>query len=282
VEEAQVNLLGTLPECDPLSHASAINGRGSVVGGINGPAQFNVHAFVWRPGSGIIEIPGLDVGSRFAAAINDQDQVVGTAPIDGRLGAFTWDPRSGTRPLEVLPGSQETYAVDINDQGWIAGNAKTSSGETHPLLWKPGAPVRDLGLTSGYTTGYASHLNERAQVLVTFERPTGPRSKTLEAPYVWSESEGFVAVPLPQGFQDVRAMALNDLGHVLLSGRRIGTGEDAGFLVVNGQLKPLPPSRLGASTRYNGFNNKGWLTGFVEPQEGGLDTRARRGFVARP
>ena len=109
------------------------------------------------------------------------------------------------------------YGVDINDRDWIVGNAYISRLMAHPVLWKPGAHVRDLGLPPGYATGCASRLNERGQVLVTFERPVAPKGSWIGVLFIWSDVEGFVELPRPEGFDDLMAMALNDLGHVLLS-----------------------------------------------------------------
>ena len=80
----------------------------------------------------------------------------------------------------------------------------------------------------------------------------------------------------------LEARGLNDVGQVLLLGMRANDGARTAFLLTGGEAKPLPPARLGLSTVYMGLKDRGWLTGYVEPEAGGSDAPARRGFVARP
>ena len=272
-------LLGTLPGYGSDSNASAINERGSVVGFINAAPWVALHAYFWSIETGMVEIPALGPGTIHPASINNKDEVVGTTP-KGRVSrGFLWDPRSGTRELAPLVEAGESFAVGINEQGWIAGNSTAPDGQIHPVLWKPGEPVQDIGIPPGYVSGAASKINERGEMLVNL---SGPGSKYGDE-FIWSGAKGYAALPVPAGFKNVMAFSLNNLGHVLLSGESTATQKYAGFLVVNGEVKQLPSARLGLQTRYNGLNDRGWLTGYVELQDGGgPDLKARRGFVARP
>ena len=71
----------------------------------------------------------------------------------------------------------------------------------------------------------------------------------------------------------------------IVSRRRSATrskgGERSAFLVTQGEWKPLPQARFGSSTLYVGFNDRGWLAGYVALEE---DTSfgKGRGFIARP
>ena len=39
--------------------------------------------------------------------------------------------------LGTIPGSTNTHALAINNNGWIVGSAGTSTGEVHMVLWQP-------------------------------------------------------------------------------------------------------------------------------------------------
>jgi probable HAF family extracellular repeat protein len=116
-----------------------INRHGWIVGTISEPQKPNgriirtfQRAFLWTPASGIAELPGLVEGPFLAPAdINERGEVVGSATGRfGRVRAFRWEIGSGMRDLGALSDDGESNAVAINDDGWIAGNARSgpSSG----------------------------------------------------------------------------------------------------------------------------------------------------------
>lgn len=139
-----------------------------------GSARFttpSVHRRVvtWKNGA-IHRDLGLPPGAREAvgSGINDQGDVVGnlTDAVTGRIEAFVYRNGEFTR-LQPLPGPFASYAVDINNNGDIAG---TSNGG-YPVVWKAGATaptalpvpagrypravwrINDNGDVVGYTTG---------------------------------------------------------------------------------------------------------------------------------
>ncbi len=130
------NLGGTLDNA-----ATSINAAGQVVGvsGLSGKATF--HAFLWQNGS-MSDLGTLsgDVASA-AYSINDRSQIVGVScDQSGNCRAFLWQNGSMTDLNNLLPDSR-LYLLqgsDINDRGWIVGNAIDSkTGKTPAVLLIP-------------------------------------------------------------------------------------------------------------------------------------------------
>jgi hypothetical protein len=289
-EDGNLHSLGTLPGGEPLSHCSAINERGSIVGAMDatfgsGNVAWSRRGFLWSPASGMVEIPGLGGVMTSPADINNKNQVVGTASLGPLSRAFIWDEVSGTRELGTIIAEGESCAIGINDQGWIAGNATTSSESTVPVLWKPGSLISELGLPAGYANGFAVAFNERNELLVNLDRPKsiGVKSNSnMREPFVWSEQKGYTALPVPPGFEYVSGHSINDRGQVLLTCLKSSSNLHSAFLLSEGNLKELPPARKGSTTRYTGLNDRGWLAGFVQWENPSSEAPVRRGFLARP
>jgi probable HAF family extracellular repeat protein len=117
--------------------AHAINASGQVAGvSWEGPAP---RAFLWSPqGLAWLDAPGSAAG--WAQGINDRGQVVGT----GNEEALLWS--EGVRyelndllaPGALEPGWQLWSAADINNRGWIVGDAyNPQTGQTRGYLLTP-------------------------------------------------------------------------------------------------------------------------------------------------
>ncbi|MDQ2864597.1 MAG: hypothetical protein M3R51_00060 [Candidatus Eremiobacteraeota bacterium] len=106
--------------------ATAINDRGDVVGQSAVTGNTTYHAFRWQQGSisDIGTLPGDE--SSEALGVNDKTQIVGSScDAGGTCRGFIWQ-NGGIADLNLLvPHSQlyVTYAGDINDRGWIVGQA---------------------------------------------------------------------------------------------------------------------------------------------------------------
>jgi len=74
----------------------------------------------------------IDLGVGYARDVNERGQVVGTGN-----GAFVWTADGGKLNLGTLPGGSGGDALDITNNGKIAGYSTTASGETHATLWLP-------------------------------------------------------------------------------------------------------------------------------------------------
>jgi probable HAF family extracellular repeat protein len=130
------------------NYASDINNAGQVVGSGYNPvnADWNGNdAFIWD-GTTMEFLGPLEWGS-YASAINNTGQVVGyydinRSPDDDR--GFLWSDGVMTELNSLLDtatvnaGWAITYAWDINDNGWIVGQAHNSiSNENHAFLLAP-------------------------------------------------------------------------------------------------------------------------------------------------
>lgn len=127
-----------------------INNQGMVVGHGVTPAN-NMRAFLYDGDtlSALRMIPGVG-GQTFANAINELGQVVGSSVAAG--GAFEhatlWNGYQVFDLNDFLDENSKnagwvlTQALDINDQGWIVGEAENSiSGEKHAFLFSSDSPI---------------------------------------------------------------------------------------------------------------------------------------------
>jgi hypothetical protein len=128
--------------------------------------------------------------------------------------AFLWSPEDGIKDLGALAGSGESQALAINESGWATGHARGQ-----PYLWRPDSDAKELTSRSGFTGGSATDVNDRGEVLLTLTKPgptVGNMGYVFGAPFLWTEEGGLVDLPLPEGYEDVRGVAINNRGVVLL------------------------------------------------------------------
>lgn len=102
------------------SAANDINDQGDIVGSHAGVPT------LWRPDGSLLHLPlGLQNGANgSAAAVNNNDQVIGSTTIAGATSMFLWSQAAGTLDLGHLAGVTNTeysFARDINDAGVAIG-----------------------------------------------------------------------------------------------------------------------------------------------------------------
>ena len=128
--------LGTLG--GEYAYATAINGRGQVLGGASTKTAF--HAFLWSSGR-MRDLGTLGGENSQPAALNERGQVVGWAATAVKnpngetvTHAFLWE--NGTiTDLGSLGGNSRATA--INERGQVVGWSETDSGVRHAVLWTP-------------------------------------------------------------------------------------------------------------------------------------------------
>lgn len=135
--------LSTLPGADMwVAKADDINDRGQVVG-TSGSGYTSVdRALLWDNNNGVEELQTLGSSSQ-ALALNEQTQIVGSTSRGSFRFATLWlggsaiDLNTLVSPA-VLNGWLLTTARDINEDGWIIGDAiEPTTGLTHAYLLTP-------------------------------------------------------------------------------------------------------------------------------------------------
>jgi uncharacterized membrane protein len=94
-----------------------------------------------------------------AEAINNRNQIVGTAAVGDLAQAFIWDFSRGARLLGVLPGAAISLGNDINDRGQVVG----TSG-ARPFIWDDRNGMRPFA-TLGGASATATHINDVGQII---------------------------------------------------------------------------------------------------------------------
>lgn len=135
-------------------HATAVNELGHAVG-FHADSRQRFHAFVWKSGTGAVDIDPrpLRTDESYAKDINDAGQVVGkTWHVDGggnaKEGAFYWDETNGFQDLLNLldPADPRTgqlvevypdAGMKINAAGQVTLNGYSTGGESWSMLLSP-------------------------------------------------------------------------------------------------------------------------------------------------
>ncbi len=235
------------------SHASAVNERGQVVGWRGTDLGYGKGlAFLWQGGrlTSLGALPGRTYSR--ANGVNERGQVVGASysvddASDGtqvRTRAFLW--RNGRMiDLGVVPGTNESSAVAINERGQILGSSFRANGSSvgRAFLWLNGT-VTDLGELRPIA------LNDRGQVIAS----TG-----------WGEGRAILwhggkRIDLGSlGGRYTEAVALNERGQIVGSSQT-KSGAWHGFLWQNGKMVDLG-TLAGRSSGAVAINARGWIVG---------------------
>jgi probable HAF family extracellular repeat protein len=195
--------LGTLSGRDrDFSVARAMNNRNQVVGAsVPPPGGRDPHGFFWSERTGMIDLPGPDIGQggdeSDAYDINDRGVVVGIGEINGLgdFAGFTWTRQRGFRLLADPGGEGFGWPMGISRDGLIVG-VSAEFGPRRALLWvRPNKVVNlspDLGVESR-----AAAINDKGRIAgtVTF---IGGGNLPLERAAVWRIDRHFFDPPDPK------------------------------------------------------------------------------------
>src|SRR5206468_2171518 len=179
--DASIQELGTLGGA--VSQAKAVNPRGDVVG-TSRDSVGRSRAFLWKQGSGILDLrPSTGVNSS-ANDINEQGDIVGGG--DTGFAAFhAYLLSEGTSVDLGTLGGNESEALAVNRPGQAVGHSRVAGAPAKRAFFipEPGRMV-DLG-TLGGATSIAHDVNDRAEVVGFAETPGGqPRA------FLWTVGEG--------------------------------------------------------------------------------------------
>jgi probable HAF family extracellular repeat protein len=181
------------------ARAGAINEKGTIAG-YAGDALF-----LWRAGT-VTYLRPSTVASFTSAAINDRDQVAGTATDHNDASrAFVWD--AGRMTTLPTPAGATSRAVDINDRGQVVGTITRAGAATEQaVLWQDGR-MTELGTLGGSGSTPLS-INQRGQVI---GNSAAGESSDEEHPFLWQNGR-MTDLLAGTGAAAGRVMALNDTG----------------------------------------------------------------------
>jgi probable HAF family extracellular repeat protein len=221
--------LGTIPECNNNTWATAISASGEVAGYCYIPT--GSEAFLWTKATGMQGLGFLPGGAfSIGKAINRFGQVAGYAGASDNSYAFIWSKTTGMTSLGKLPGYDSSSASAINDLGQVAGESACISCrlETHATLWsKAKGSMLDLGVLPGAMESTATAINNVGQVV-------GSSSNGNPHAFVWSPSTGMLdlnnLIQANSGWALEIANAINDQGQIV--GYGLHNGQGVGFLLT--------------------------------------------------
>ncbi|HEU4390285.1 MAG TPA: hypothetical protein VFV34_20955 [Blastocatellia bacterium] len=182
------------------SRGNSLNDRGWIAGFSRLSGDQNRHATLWRNGSPLDlgTLGGPDKNSSVAWPVkNNRGILAGISQTDTpepngetwSCAAFFSGPRrsgftclgfrweAGTmKPLLPLPGGNNSFATGANNRGQVAGWAENGVHDAtcvgaqvlqfRPVVWGPGTDqIQTLPLISGDTSGAATALNDRGQIV---------------------------------------------------------------------------------------------------------------------
>jgi probable HAF family extracellular repeat protein len=196
----------------------------------------------------VTELGSLGGSEVRGMAINHVGQVAGHAALPGgESRAFLWTPAqpngaTGTLlDLGVLPGYSQSWAVDVNDAGQVAGNLMPAQGhDGRAFVWQAGSFLLIDDPPPGPGYAHASAINAGGQVLLL-----------SGAPYVWTQGHWQVigAGYSPTAWQPVD---LNDSGTAVGiltfgagAGHQFGWRDEGGRFTMRGDGLPVAINNAG-------------------------------------
>jgi probable HAF family extracellular repeat protein len=267
-ENGDWTYLGTLPGGLQYSRAVDINDLSQIAGNSFVPGTFGEgRAWIWEDNV-MTDLGALGGLKSFAAAINEQGQVVGHSDIFSpdmtEFHAFIWQDNVMT-DLGVLPGEVNSAANDVNEAGQICGSSSHPmdiypfSEVPRPCVWDNGQII-DLGLLPGHVKGKAMGINANGQVVgwmatTEFGSP--------ETAFIWEDGvlkDLNESIPPQSDWILQSASDINDNGQIIGSGVSPGGTVQAFLLtpavtgVENDLENQLPTDFISSIAYPNPFN----------------------------
>jgi probable HAF family extracellular repeat protein len=187
--------------------------------------------------------------------LNGLGHAVGFRRCDvGPNRAFAWYGSGQVIDLPMPPGTLSSRAQDINDAGWIVGEAVGSG---------PSAFVHDgkqtilLGTLPGGNSSAAEGLNSRGQIVGYWGNTvTGP------APMAFLWEDGVMrSLEADLGFPFSEARDINDSGWITGWMSATGPAEGRAFILANGAVIDLGPIPGGTTSEGRAINERGDVAG---------------------
>jgi probable HAF family extracellular repeat protein len=187
--------LGSLFPDARWTGATGISDNGYIVGSAG-------RAFRYSPATGVVDLgtlsPQAPTGSS-ASAVNRHGQVVGTSEFSDEpydYHAFLYTDEAGMTDL-TPPGIPESYAYDINDDGFVVGSLSEylpNGSHRGTAFLYDGTATLDLNLLADVPAGWflesARDINSLGQILTTAHEIDGPPGSYRH----------FLLTPIPEPF----------------------------------------------------------------------------------
>ena len=134
--------------------------------------------------------------------INNSGQVIGEANTIN-LVSILWNGPNNVVSLPTLGGSTEPTA--INNEGQVVGSS-TSTMSAFPdagyaFLWSQGKPMENLGTLNGFSSSYATAINDSGIVVGTAV-PDGLDSTLNERAFIYKNGELTISIPFRESRLD--------------------------------------------------------------------------------
>jgi probable HAF family extracellular repeat protein len=174
-------------------------------------------AALWKPGDAPTLLPagpcpvgviGPCASQGYATSVNSNGDAAG----ESAGNATIWEGGGSIRSL-AADGVVHSVAWDINDDGTAVGWFDLDGNGAQPrkaFVWAAGQTYFDLGAILGGEGSQALAINKKGQVVgwVNDSASTGHA-------FLWSLSDGLIALPLPGGAIQMVADGINDHGEVV-------------------------------------------------------------------
>jgi len=259
-----IGTLGGETLANDLNDLGQVTGSAVTAGGVQ-------HAFVWRAGTGMLDIgTPTGGGESSGTAINRHGVVTGGSYADFLPRAFRWSAASGNESLGALtPGlGSASFAGALNDAGLIAGSSATADGSRHAFAWTRSSGIVDIDTLNSYDALVVA-VGANGEV-------AGNHIPSFDAieyrPFLWTRAGGMRDLGTAGG----SAAFVTAMTPGLHMAGLINFGDDvqrAMSWTRSGGMRNLG-TLGGTSSRADGVNAAGQIVGFAETRAGD-----RRAFV---
>lgn len=189
--------------------AGTLNNLGQVTGYFypSGIIGGNMHAFLYSPADGVLDLGALAGDYSRGYALNNQGQVVGESSTSGVFAhPFLYSADSGMMDLGAL-GISNSKANLINDSGQVAGTFTPARRLQHAFVYTAAGGVVDVG-TLGGRSSIAVAQNNAGQVVGNSSTSAGSTHA-----FVYTASGGMVDLGTLGGTNS-QAAAINSVGQI--------------------------------------------------------------------
>ncbi len=200
----------------PYSAPWSVNDAGTIVG-IGATTFFGSSALpvMWKNGTAtaLPLPPGETLGRAYS--VNNSELAVGSVDGGSLEQAATFTETVGTTITQTMPdGGTLRTAYGVNDAGRIVGQAldPANAAITRGFYLDPGdASATDIGALPGQNSAIAFAVSSDGRIAGGSSVNSGANTM----PFVWSESGGMTAIPLPAGTSTGSARGVNADGWVV-------------------------------------------------------------------